>query len=266
MMNTTLYKHEMKGSVKLLALLAVVITMYVSIIISMYDPKTMEMLEGFAKLMPELMAAVGMSTSVTSLPGFMISYLYGFILLIFPMVYGILRGHALVAKYVDKGSMVSLMAAPVKRRSIALTQMTVLISGIAALDIFSTVLEYLVAQAYFPGELALSDLLKINGGLFCLHLLLAAISFLASCLFSDAKYSIGFGAGIPALMYVIKMLANVGGAAEKVKYLTVFTLYDPQGILDGAGSAGVGVAVLLCTAVIAFVFSVYIFEKKDLPI
>ena len=98
MINMTLYKREMKGSLKILILFAAVITMYVTIIISMYDPEMMATLDGFYEVMPELMASIGMSAGATSLIGFMISYLYGFILLIFPMVFCILRGNSLVAK------------------------------------------------------------------------------------------------------------------------------------------------------------------------
>ena len=87
MVNITLYKREMKGSVKLLVIFSAVITLYVSIIISMYDPEQMALLDGIVETMPEIMAAVGMKAGAASLSGFMISYLYGFILLIFPMVF-----------------------------------------------------------------------------------------------------------------------------------------------------------------------------------
>ena len=122
MFNMALFKREMKGSIKLLIIFGAIITMYVSIIINMYDPQMMKTLDSFAEVMPELMASVGMKTNATSLLGFMVSYLYGFILLIFPMLFCILRGNALIAKYVDKGSMVSLVAAPIKRRTVALRQ------------------------------------------------------------------------------------------------------------------------------------------------
>ena len=36
-------------------------TMYVSCIIGLYDPATMEMLDSFTEAMPEIMAAVGMT-------------------------------------------------------------------------------------------------------------------------------------------------------------------------------------------------------------
>ena len=266
MLNKTLYCREMKRNVKLLVLFGLIISMYVYIIISMYDPKMMEMMDNFAKLMPELMAAMGMTTDTANLMAFMISYLYGFILLIFPMVFSILRGHGLVAAYVDKGSMASLLAAPVKRRTIILTQMAALISGIVILVVYSTVLEYVCAGGLFPGELEGQKLLLLNAGLLCLQLFIGSVCFLASTIFSDSKYSIGFGAGIPALMYVIQMLANVGGAAEKAKYFSFFTLYAPDKIVNGESGGISGIVILLVGAVILYAASAVIFEKRDLAI
>ena len=266
MINLALYKREMKGSIKLLVIFAAVMALYISVIISIYDPELMKTLDGFVEVMPELMAAVGMSAGATSLLGFMISYLYGFILLIFPMVFCILRANGLIAKYVDKGSMVSLVAAPVKRRTIACTQMSVLLSGVLLLLLFVTVLETGVAQNLFPGELILSELLMLNGGLLCLHAFIGGICFLASCLFSDTKYSIAFGAGIPALMYVLQMLANVGEKAETAKYFTFFTLFDANGIIAGENNAWIGIAVLLVGAILLFSAGILVFCKKDLHI
>ena len=266
MLNLTLYKREMKGSLKLLIIFGAIITMDVSIIISMYDPQMMATLDSFYEVMPELMASVGMSAGATSLIGFMISYLYGFILLIFPMVFSILRGNALVAKYVDRGSMVTLVAAPVKRRTIAMTQMSVLVSGILLLVIYATGLELLIAQNSFPGELAVSELLKLNAALLCLQLFIGSICFLASCIFSDTKYSIAFGAGIPALMYVLQMLANVGEKAEKIKYCTFFTLFDAAGIVAGESEATFGAVILLIGAILLFAAGITVLCKKDLHI
>lgn len=266
MINMALYKREMKGSIKLLVIFGAVITMYVAIIIGLYDPEIMKSLDSFAKMMPELMAAVGMETNTAGLLGFMVSYLYGFILLIFPMVFCILRGNALIAKYVDKGSMVSLAAAPVKRYTIALTQMTVLISGIMLLIFYSTIVELICAESAFPGELDATDFFMLNGGLLCLHLFIGGICFLFSCIFSDTKYSVACGAGIPAFMYVLQMLANVGGDAEKAKYFTFFTLFDPDNIIAGESRAIAAALVLFAGAVVLYIMGIVIFERKDLHI
>ena len=47
----------------------------------------MKTLDGFVEAMPEFMASVGMKAHAATLLGFMVSYLYGFILLIFPMLF-----------------------------------------------------------------------------------------------------------------------------------------------------------------------------------
>lgn len=266
MLNAALYKREMKSSVKPLLFLAAIITLYVSVIISMYDPSLMAMLDGFVQFMPQLMAAVGMTAGATNLIGFMVSYLYGFVLLIFPMLFCILRGNGLIAKYVDNGSMAALIAAPVKRRTVALTQAAALISGLLLLIAYATVLELVCAAISFPGELAPGRLLLLNGGLICLELFIGGVCFLSSCIFSDARYSIGFGAGVPALMYVLQMLGNMGGAAEKAKYFTFFTLFDPSGIAAGNSGALPGCLLLLGGAAGLYALAVTIFCKKDLPI
>lgn len=266
MINLTLYKREMKGSIKMLIIFGAIISLYVAIIISMYDPEMMASLDQFYELMPEVMSAVGMSAGATSLIGFMISYLYGFIFLLFPMLFCILRGNGLLAKYADKGSMVTLLAAPVKRRTVAITQMSVLISGILLLMIYSTGLEIFVAEANFPGELVISELIKLNAALICLHLFIGGVCFLASCIFSDTKYSIAFGAGVPALMYVLQMLANAGEKAEAAKYFTFFTLFNANGIVAGESNAIIGAVVLAIGAVILYVTGITVFCKKDLHI
>lgn len=266
MSNMALYKREVKGSFKLLIIFCAVITMYVSVIINMYDPQMMKMLDSFTEAMPELMASVGMKANSADLLGFMVSYLYGFILLIFPMLFCILRGNGLIAKYVDKGSMVSLVAAPVKRRTIAFTQVKVLVSGILLLVFYSTIVELICAESGFPGELDITALLVLNGGLLCLHLFIGSICFLSSCIFSDTKYSVAFGAGIPAFMYVLQMLANVGGKAENAKYFTFFTLFNPDGMIAGESGAIAGIFVLLAGSVMLYVLGIMTFERKDLHI
>lgn len=264
MINKTLYKREMKKSITLLVIFALILTMYTTIIIRMYDPKMMESLNIFYDLMPELMAAVGMAMGKNTLIGFMISYLYGFIMLIFPMVFCILKGNGLVSKYVETGAMVTLMAAPVKKKDIAITQAAVMLSGVILLILYITGVELIVAKLSFPDESVAGDVIKINLGLLCLHAFISGICFLSSCIFSETKYSIGFGAGIPALMYIMQMLSNVSDKSDWAKYFTCFTLYDPDKILASETGAIVGLAALAAGAVIFYVAGIIFFKKKDL--
>lgn len=263
-MNVALYQKELKGSLKLLFLFGAVLTMYIVMIISMYDPELSEALKQFEKTMPDLMAAVGMTNTGTTLPEFMASYLYGMILLIFPMIYSIIRANGLIAKYVDRGSMASLLAAPVTRMQIARTQLAVLISGITVLIVYCTVLEYTVARIMFPDELALQELLRLNTGLLCLQLFMGAYCFLCSCFFSESRFSLAFGAGLPVFMYVLQMLANMGGKLESIRYLTFFTLFDTEGLLCGDTASLLGIIILFCFAVCFSISAFIVFKRKDL--
>ncbi|HFI0683257.1 TPA: ABC transporter permease, partial [Streptococcus suis] len=261
MINWALYKREMRKSIKLLVIFAAIITLYVSIIIGMYDPEMMATLDTFYQIMPDLMASVGMTAGATTLIGFMISYLYGFILLLFPLLFIVLRANGLIAKYVDTGSIVALLAAPVKRRVMALTQMGVLLSGIVLLDLYTTGLEIALATWQFPGQMPVGELMRLNGGLLCLHLLIGGIAFLSSAYFSDTKYSLAFGAGIPGLMFVLQMLANAGHEARAAKYFTIFSLFQAQGLVASQTEALLGAGTLAIGAILFYAIAVAVFSN-----
>lgn len=266
MFNFTLYKRGIQGSWKMLLIFAAVLTLYFTVIISMFDPALGSVLNELAVAMPEMMAIVGMSPTSSTMIGFMSAYLYGFIMLVFPMIFSILCANKLIAKHVDTGSMAYLLSAPVKRVSVAFTQMKVIVSGIFAIMAYVTVMGIIAGEISFPGELEIGKFLLLNLGALCLHLFIGGICFLCSCVFSDTKYSVGFGAGIPALAFIIQMMANAGEQLENAKYATFFTLFNPGGIVAGESSAIWGMVALFVGAVVLFASAIAIFNKKDLHI
>ena len=74
------------------------------------------------------------------------------------------------------------------------------------------------------------------------------------------------GAGIPILMYVIKMLANVGGKVEKLKYCTIFTLFDPTGLAAKDTPACLLALAMIMGAIVLYAGAIIIFKKRDLSI
>lgn len=267
-MNRTLYKREMQSSWKLLVVFAAILTMYVVLIIVMYTPEMLEMFRQFNTSMPQMMSSFGMDFSEESLTllGYMVSGLYGYILILFPMIYAMVRGNGLVARYVDRGSMASLLAAPVKRRTVAVTQMLVLVTGIAGLIVFVTGLETGTIAAYAPGQAETGKLLLLNLGLLALHLFIGSICFFASCLFNETRNSLALGAGLPGLMFILQLLSQAGDKTEPLKYATFFTLYDPEAIAAGQSGAMGGVVILFAGAVLLFAAAITVFTKRDLAI
>jgi ABC-2 type transport system permease protein len=266
MMNWTLYKRGIQGIWKMLVIFCAVLTMYFTIIVSMFDPALGSVLDEFAKAMPDLMAVVGMTPASGELVSFMAAYLYGFLMLVFPMVFSILSANKLIARHVDRGSMTYLVAAPVRRTTVAFTQMKVMGTGLFALVFYASMLGIITCELSFPGELAVGTFLLLNAGVLCLQLFIGGICFLSSCFFNDSKYAVGVGAGIPALGFIIQMMANAGKELENAKYATFFTLFDSDGIIAGEAGAYAGMAVLFIGAVALFAAAIAVFSKKDLHI
>ena len=84
-MNKTLFGKELKANLFVSVVIAAVLAMYVTVIVSMFDPDLGESLDLMMQSMPELFAAFGMATQGATLLDFMLNYLYGFLHVLFPI-------------------------------------------------------------------------------------------------------------------------------------------------------------------------------------
>lgn len=264
MINLVLYKYELKKSWKVFLIFGSIMTMYICMVIGMFDPDMAALFKQLEQTMPEIMAAVGMTGGTDTLIGFMESYLYGMIMLLFPMIYIIIRSNALVAKYVDSGSMATLLTSPIKRTKIILTQLATLYTTVLILVVYSTILEIIMAKAMFPGMLVIRELLTLNFGLLIFQLFIASFCFAASCIFNETKYSLAIGAGIPSIMYIFQMLGNMGGKLENMKYATFFTLFQPNGLIHGQTNSLVYIAILFVGTIALSLIGLFTFKNKDI--
>lgn len=266
MFNFTLYKKEFIGSVKTLTILSIVLVFYILMVLSMYTPEIDNLLDGFTKAMPEVMNMLGMKPGESTLIGFVSSYLYGFIMIAFPMIFSIFCANSIIAKHVERGSMTYMLSAPVKRKTVAFTQMKVLVTGIFIMILLATAVTGIASEVMFPGKIDVKGFIFINIGLLFLQLFIGSICFLCSCIFNESKLSLSFGAGIVALAFILKMLSEVGDKFDGIKYFTFFTLYNPDKIIQGSEGAYLGSVALLAGGIVLFVMSIIIFKRKNLNI
>lgn len=265
-MNRTLFLKEWKSSYKLLLIFAAILTMYMSVMIVMFDPGLGSALDEFSKAMPEMMAMFGMSNAGATLVDFLSTYLYGMLLIVFPMIFTVILAVRLIVRQVDKGFMAYLLASPNARKTVWTTQFLVLLTNIIALLVYITTLGIVCSMFMFPGELDIPAFIRLNLGVLCLHLFFAGFSFLVSCIFNEARNATFLASGVPVLFLLIQMLANMGGNLENLKYITILTLFDQTGLIAKSGSAALSAIVLLVLAVICFVAANIIFRKKDMPL
>lgn len=266
MFNMALFKIEWRNSYKLLIIFALILSMYTSLIITMYDPKLGSILEEFAKSMPEMMSAVGMSGPTATLIQFMSTYLYGFIMIAFPLIFVVILSMRLLVKKVDNGSMAYLLSSGNDRYCVWFTQLCVLLSNLLVLILYCTCLGLLCSQIFFSGNLDIPAYLRLNLGVLILHIALASICFLASCLCNEYKNASLWGAGIPVLCILIQMLANMKGDLEALKYVTLLTLFDAQKLIINDSEAWFMIGGLAVLAGVCFISSGIVFKRKNISL
>ena len=264
MINFTLLKKEIKSNYKILLIFIGVLTLYSSMIISMFDPKLGESLKQMAESMPGLFSAFKMSDPGSTM--FISNYLYGFLFVAFPMIFSIILSNRLITRYIDKGSMSYILSSPNRRSKIIVTWIFTMVLMIFVLIAYVTILSVVLSQAMFEGELDVGKFLMMNVGLFGLQVFILALCFMFSCIFSDSKYALGLSAAFNVGFLLIQMLSNAGDKFEKLKYLTPLTLFDTSGIVAGDESSYIYIGILYLLALVMFIAGAVVFSKKDLSV
>lgn len=239
---------------------------YLPSIITMYDPAVQDSLQQILDIMPQsLVSAMGFSTIGNTLLEFISGYFYGFLILLLPMIYTITVCNRCVASHVDKGSMAYLLSTPNKRKKIAITQALYILVSTTIMIAVVMLAGIIISNIMFPGELDVSGYLLLNLGVLLLYFAVTGIGFFASCLFNDTKNSLMVGAGFPVAFLVLQMISDVGEKTRFLRYFTLFTLFNPDNIIQGDSYLPQFIAMLVI-AVVMYGLGIYVFNKRDLPL
>lgn len=264
MISLPLFKRNMISSIKFMIIFLAVLTMYTSVIIWMYDPNMAELLKQYSEMMPGVMSAMGMAGGTGTLIEFINTYLYGFLMIIVPMIFEVMLVNKLIMRYVDNGSMACLLATPNSRRKIIVTQILSVVINVVILITIITLIGLICSQWMFPGKLDINKYLSLNFSTVLLHLLISGIAVFAACFFNESKGYLAVGVGVPIGFYLIQMLSNMGGDLEKLKYFTVYTLLPAKDIIGGNVGVVSSNLILLGIAIILYTCGAIWFTKKDL--
>lgn len=266
-MNKTLYKANIKANWGIWMFISLMMLMYMSIAITMFNPESAEAIEGMLKFMPEgMVKAFGFSNLGTDLTGYLSNYLYGFIFITFPVIYTVLVSNKLIAKHVDSGSMAYLLTTPNTRSRIASTQAIYLISSIAAIFTFNVTIGIILSESMFKGLLDINKFIALNWITFLAIVAVGGVGFFFSCLFNDTKNSLAFGGGIPILFLVIKMVTGISDSLDWLKYFTVYSFVNIEEILTSNTYVIVSSLILLGISAVLYYAAITIFNRKSLSI
>ncbi len=266
MVNKALYVTEMKNSWKLLLIFCLILTMYTTIMLTMFDPSLGSALDEFAKMMPEIMSMVGMNGSTATLVHFLSTYLYGMLMIVFPFLFTVLLSLKYIAKKVDNGSMAYLLSSGSTRGCVWRTECFVLLTNLLLLIVYCTLLGLVCSSFMFPQDLDVAAYLRLNFGVLCLHMALAGISFLFSCICNEYRQAATFGAGFGIYFILVQMLANMKGNLENMKYATLMTLFDRDALIVNAAKGWYMSGILLLIAIGCFSAANVLFQRKNMSL
>ena len=243
-----------------------VLLMYLTVMTSIYSPDDMKSINAMLEMFPDgMMKAMGFDNIVSNLTGYLASWLYGLLMTAFPMVYSIILGNNLVAKMVDNGSFSCLLSTPKSRVTIIVTQGVYALLSMSVLFFALFGIGVMICQAAFPGLLDVSGFLSLNITTMLLNMTVMMIVFFFSCLFNESKTSLGFGAGVPIVFLLMKMLGDASDKLEAIGKVSIYSLYDPVGIAGGADAGPVNL-FYMASILVLFACSVLIFRRKNLPL
>lgn len=260
-----LIKSNFKEHKFIWILLTSIFIMYFIIILSMYDPESLEAMQAMIAMLPiELVRAMGFEDMGTTLLTYLSGYMYGFLIYLFPMILTIVMNHRMIAGLVDKGSMAYLLTTPHSRIQIVTNQMAFGLFAIIDMFVVTTLVTISFASILFPGELEIGKFLYLNLHAIILYSAIGAICFFGSALANEAKQSLSIGVGIPVAFLVLQMIANAGDSLSWVKYFTMYTLFDPNEIIAFSARSTFSAIALIGIAVILYGAAILVFDKKNL--
>ena len=266
-MNPTLFKSNIKSNWIIFVFIFGMLMIYVSTSVSMFNPESADAMQMMFDMLPEgMIKAFGFVGLGTNLTTYLAGYLYGFILIVFPIIYTIIAANNLIARHVDRGSMAYLLATPNTRVKVAATQALYLVSSVVLLMSLVTGVLIGLSEAMFAGHLDIGRFLLLNVTATLILITVAGISFLSSCIFSDTKASLAFGAGIPILFVLFKMVGDISEKVEFFKYFTLYSLLDTDKVLTDNTYVLTTSLILIAASAGLYSLGVFIFNKKSLAI
>ena len=185
-------------------------------------------------------------------------------------VWGITRGSDAVSGPLERGTMEMLLAAPVRRSAIFLTQALATTAAAALLcGVLLASVWTVVVLGPWAGKVAPERFLPAVANVFGLMVCMAGISACVSAADSHRWRTIGIMCGLYVTAILTKLVGRLSGVLGWVGYLSVLNAYEPQRLVGGGPEAWRMLAwydgILLGIGIVAYLIGAVIFSRRDLP-
>lgn len=265
-MSLALYLRGLRRSMVSVVAIGTVLALYIVSVVSMYDPKVAENLTLIMDAMPDMFAAFGMVNAATTMTGFLLNYLYGFLFTWVPLLLIMMTVNRLVVRPVDRGSLSYVLSSPISRPRIGVTFAAVLLTALVVTLALIVAVQAVAAEAMFPGELDFAGLLRASAGLLCLWVFMAGLCFVSACTFHDARAALWVGGGACLLMFLAKMAVQAGTGLELLQDANPVGLFDPYALAASSGDAAWHAALLAGAGLALLAVGVAVLCRRDFDV
>jgi ABC-2 type transport system permease protein len=267
LMNKHLFMLNVKQHYAVIVGVTGVLLMYTSIAAWMYDPTSAEAINNLLGILPDaLIRAFGFDGLGTDLTGYLSNYLFGFIYIMFPMLFVLFLVSKLIGRHIDEGSMVYLLSSPHKRSVVAWTQIGFFYSGLFFLFGINLLAAIAISEVLFPGSLDIAAYALLNGLAFAVISLLASLTFFLTMIKIDYTKGVSIAASITFYFFFSNMAYKLSSQVEFLQYTTLFRLIDVDSALELSSFAWWSLGLTIAATLGILFISVTIFEKRNLII
>ena len=185
-------------------------------------------------------------------------------------VWGITRGSDAVSGQLERGTMEMVLAQPVKRTELFVSQALATTSAAAVLASILWLGTWLgIASGPWAGAVSPVRYIPAAANVFGLMVCIAGLASLVSALDSHRWRTIGILCGFFVFSMLAKLIGRMSLRFEWVGYLSILNAYEPQRVVGGTMDSWMLLArydgILLGIGLAAYVLGTVAFARRDLP-
>lgn len=190
---------------------------------------------------------------------------YGLIFQIVALLFALTAASRMLARPIDSGELMLYLSAPISRQTYVLAAVQLFVTAAVLIAGFNG-LFLVLADLLFNLDLNYAHVGALLVNSLALLLSLGAIALFLATLFNESRKSYTLGAALFGLMVVAVIIGGLSSDLEWVKGLSLFTLFNANGILKDGTDWMWHSAVLFGIALLIVVLSLVTFKRRDLTL
>ena len=225
-----------------------------------------EAVESFFELLPDaIKAMLGAQNGIaTSAEGFLAADYRHPLYLITLSAFVVASTVGAIAREIERGTVLMLLAAPVARWRFLAAKVGALAVGIAVLAVAAIVGTWLGVTLTGTEDVHITVFMRIQVTTFALGMAIGGIGLFVSSLNSDGSQAMGITAATVVIMYFVDFLSLLWSPAEPLGPLSIFHYYDPLGVSRSGAVPVADTFTLLAVGVVGTAAAFVVFQRRDI--